>query len=105
MEPGLEGELLLGPAALASDVSHVAATLRGTFLKKHRVEIPNLALDQEKLEKSACPLHRIMAIEDKGARGHVSGRGKVAADEPDQEICGGCGDGRTGGGRVPEGSG
>ncbi len=41
-------------------------TLRGAFLKKHRVEILNLALNQEKLEKNARALHRIMAIEDKG---------------------------------------
>jgi uncharacterized protein (DUF2249 family) len=41
-------------------------TLRGAFLKEHRAEILNLVRNQEKLEKSARPLHRIMAIEEKG---------------------------------------
>ncbi len=41
-------------------------TLRGAFLKKHRTEILSLARNQEKKEKSARPLHRIMEIKDKG---------------------------------------
>ena len=41
-------------------------TLRGAFLKTHRTEILSLARNQEKMEKSARPLHRIMAIKDKG---------------------------------------
>ena len=41
-------------------------TLRGAFLKKHRAEILNLARNQEKVGKSARPLHRIIAIEYKG---------------------------------------
>ncbi len=41
-------------------------TLRGAFLKTRRTEILSLARNQEKMEKSARPLHRIMAIKDKG---------------------------------------
>jgi NMD protein affecting ribosome stability and mRNA decay len=41
-------------------------TLRGTFLKTHRTEILSQARNQEKMEKSARPLHRIMAIKGKG---------------------------------------
>ncbi len=40
--------------------------LRGAFLKTRRTEILSLARNQEKMEKSARPLHRIMAIKDKG---------------------------------------
>ena len=41
-------------------------TLSGDFLRQHRQEILNLARNQEELEKSERPLHRIMAIEDGG---------------------------------------
>jgi hypothetical protein len=38
-------------------------TLKGAFVKQHRVEILHLARNQETREKQAHPLHRIMKIE------------------------------------------
>lgn len=41
-------------------------TLKGDFLRRHRLEVEHLARNEERLENGEHPLNRIMAIEDRG---------------------------------------
>lgn len=49
--------------------------LRGTFFQQQRHEIINLIRNEEKLEKTAHPLERIMTIEDKESHMEITTTG------------------------------